>query len=318
MRKLFALIFIFSYSVCLAQEPRLSAHTDSSEYLIGEWILLRVEGEYPRTVESITPAVADSIGPFELMKVTASEPQSQAEYIKREWTFQLINFDSGKVFVPPIEFRYRVQGDTTQRTASTNPVHLTIAGVTVDPKGDIRDIKPPVNAPWKWEDIWPYALALLILLLAGAAYYYYRKKQKAKEEAFVPLELKIPPHELALMALRDLEDKKLWQQGKIKEYYSEVTEIIRRFFEGRFGIIALELTSDEILDQLKRFPEMEPFRRDLLQFFTTADLVKFAKYDPTPEEHEKELKWAYEIVRGLAPPVKELSDETMEEAVDVR
>ena len=87
----------------------------------------------------------------------------------------------------------------------------------------------------------------------------------------------------------------------MKEYYSETTEIIRTFFEGRFGIVALEMTSDEILRQMKSVPEAKMHWKEMNTFFLTADLVKFAKYEATPVEHENEMKWAFEIVRSMIP-----------------
>jgi hypothetical protein len=101
--------------------------------------------------------------------------------------------------------------------------------------------------------------------------------------------------------LRVLEEKKLWQQGLVKEYYSEVTEIIRRFFERRWNIIALEMTTDEILVQIKHVPEALMVWKEMGTFFLNADLVKFAKYQPEPAEHEQEMLSAYEIVRSMAP-----------------
>lgn len=318
MRTIVAIIAILLASVCSAQEVKLAARTDSTEYKIGEWINLHILGTFPTGIADLQPLVKDSVGSFELLNVSADKPKSENSQIIQEWTFRLTQFDTGSTFIPPVEFRYTVEGDTTQRRVASSPVSLAIRGMQVDAKGDIKDIKPPVSAPWRFEDLWPYLLALLVLLLAGGLYYYYRRVRKKKEEEFVPMERRIPPHELALMQLRELEDKRLWQQGRIKEYYSEATEIVRRFFEGRFAIIALELTSEEILQQLRRFDEVEPFRKNLVQFFTTADLVKFAKYQPDPDEYTRELQWAYEIVRGLAPPTREVTSEVNEETADVR
>jgi len=95
------------------------------------------------------------------------------------------------------------------------------------------------------------------------------------------------------------------------------SEIIRRFFEGRFGIIALEMTSDEILQQLKQIPEAEPSLKEIKTFFLTADLVKFAKYTATLAEHENELKSAYTIVRSMVPKPPEPT-EAEEVTADVR
>ncbi len=178
---------------------------------------------------------------------------------------------------------------------------MNIRGIPVDPKADIKDIKPPVSAPWKFEDVLPYLIGLLIVAALGYGYYYYRKRQKAKAAAYIPPKPKIAPHTAALFALRELEDKKLWQAGKVKEYYSEVTDIIRTFFEGRWDFIALELTSDEILHHMQKIPESETVWDEMQSFFLTADLVKFAKFIPSPEDNEKELRWAYEIVRAMTP-----------------
>jgi hypothetical protein len=111
----------------------------------------------------------------------------------------------------------------------------------------------------------------------------------------------IPPWRVALAALHTLEDQRLWQQGRVKEFYSETTEIIRRFLEDQYGLLALESTSDEIMGQLKPLSAAQALLKEFRSFFTTADLVKFAKYLPTPEENEQELTWAYHFVRTMTP-----------------
>lgn len=287
---------IFQFSS--TQEVSVTAKTDSTNYRIGDWIRLAVEAKFPASVESVLPAVKDSIGSFEILRVEEMENPSQDS---KGWVFTVTSFDSGKGYVPPVEIGYRVKGDTAQRIARSNSLILDLGSVAVDSEGEIRDIKPPLDAPWKFEDFLPYLIALILLALAISAYYYLRKKRKQREEAVVYTKPQIPPHQQALYELRELEDKKLWQQGKVKEYYSEATEIVRRFFEGRWGIDALELTSDEIIKKMKAVAESQAVWKEMQAFFTTADLVKFAKYNPTVVEHEKELKYAYEIVRAMVP-----------------
>jgi len=280
-----------------AQEPRVTARTDSAQYKIGDWILLHVSAELPADVDSLAPAVRDSVGAFEILNIDAPRAASG----QQEWLFKLTLFDTGSVFIPPIPFAYKHRQDTLQRIAYSSPISLSVVGIPFDPKGDIKDIKPPLDAPWKFEDFLPYLIALLILALAVAGYYYYRKWKKRREEGFVPLKPSIPPGQAALAALRALEDRHLWQQGKVKLYYSEVTEIVRRFLEDQYGVLALESTSDEIFAQLLKLPAAQALLKEFRSFFTTADLVKFAKYVPAPEEHEHELRWAYEIVRSMIP-----------------
>ena len=303
---------VFISALAFAQEPKISARTDSAQYKIGEWVLLHVEAQLPAGVDSLVPVPRDSVGPFEVLAIEPTQPADG----RQRWTFRLTMFDTGNVFIPPVAFAYRSKTDTAFRIAYSNPLPLSIVGIPIDVKGDIKDIKPPLDAPWKFEDFLPYLIVLAVLLLAGLAYYYYRKKKKEREAAFMPSKPTIPPGQAALAALRILEDKHLWQHGKVKEYYSEVTGIVRRFFEDQFGLLALESTSDEILDQLRRIPEAAPLQAQCRSFLTTADLVKFAKYQPAPEEHDRELRSAYEIVRELIP--KPLPEPETQEAEDVR
>lgn len=289
----FILLILLS-STSNAQEIRLSAKTEVSDFRIGSWIDVKVQGTLNSSVESIVPVVKDSIGPFEVLKVerNGTEP---------EWLIRLTTIDSGKVFLPPIEFGYKMKGDTNLHKAYTNSLLLNVAGITIDPKGEIRDIKPPMSAPWLFEDILPYIIVLFIVGILAGAYYYYQRKKKKQFDLLANVKVVIPPHREALTALRILEEKKLWQQGLVKEYYSEVTEIIRRFFERRWSVIALELTTYEILLQMKHIPEALTVWKEMERFFLTADLVKFAKYEPSPVEHEEEMQIAYSIVRAMTP-----------------
>lgn len=289
----FILLILLS-STSNAQDIRLSAKTEVSDFRIGSWIDVKVQGTLNSSVESIVPVVKDSIGPFEVLKVerNGTEP---------EWLIRLTTIDSGKVFLPPIEFGYKMKGDTNLHKAYTNSLLLNVAGITIDPKGEIRDIKPPMSAPWLFEDILPYIIVLFIVGILAGAYYYYKRKKKKQFDLLANVKVVIPPHREALTALRIIEEKKLWQQGFIKQYYSEVTEIIRRFFERRWSVIALELTTYEILLQMKHIPEALTVWKEMERFFLTADLVKFAKYEPSPVEHEEEMQIAYSIVRAMTP-----------------
>lgn len=308
-RILIGILLVIIAVAAQAQEPRVTARSDSAQYKIGEWIPLHVTANLPADVDSLVPAVKDSVGAFEILSIDAS-PAAGGQ---QEWVFKLTLFDTGSVFIPPIAFSYKHRQDTLQRIAYSNPISLTINSIPFDRKGDIKDIKPPLDAPWKFEDFLAYLIALLILALAVLGYYYYRKWKKRREEGFVPTKPSIPPGQAALAALRILEDKHLWQQGRVKEYYSEVTEIVRRFVEEQYGVLALESTSDEILAQLLKLPEAQALLKEFRSFFTTADLVKFAKYVPDPEDHQHELNWAYEIVRAMIPkPTPEPEEQEVE------
>ena len=297
LRALLAIALFLFASIARAQEPKISVRTDSAQYKVGTWILLHVDAELPPAVDSLALAVKDSLGAFEILNVDSSPAKSGHQ----QWLFRLTIFDTGKVYIPPASFSYRNRGDTLTRVAYSNPLPLTITSIPVDLKGDIKDIKPPLDAPWKFEDFLPYLIALAVMLLFGLAYWYYLRLKKRREASYVPPKPDIPPWRVALAALHTLEDRRLWQQGRVKEFYSETTEIIRRFLEDQYNLLALESTSDEIVEQLKQLPASQSLLKDFRSFFTTADLVKFAKYLPTPEENEQELTWAFHFVRAMTP-----------------
>ena len=300
----------FCVTLVFAQEAGLSARTDSTNYRIGDWIDVHVDGTVATTVDTIAPAVRDSIGDFQIL-------HSERNGAKPSWTLRLMTIDTGSIFIPPIPFDYRMRGDTAAHRVYCNAIGLHVSGVVVDAKGDIKDIRGPLSAPWEFADFLPYLIALVLLGGAGYGYYYYRRKQREKLAAYIPPKPKIAPHTAALFALRALEDKKLWQNGKVKEFYSEVTGIIRLFFEGRWNFIALELTTDEILQHMKGIPEAEQVWKELQSFFVNADLVKFAKYMPSPEDNEHELRWAYDIVRTMTPTPVTVEEDLTKEAANV-
>lgn len=302
MRLIALAMFVFFLSSGNAQEVELSAKLESTTFKIGEWIDVKVAGKMSHAVKSIVPAVVDSIGPFEVLSITNEKESVSEGFTHQSWEFRLTTFDTGRVFIPAIPFTYTLEKDSIKREAFTNSLFLTVEGVTVNLQEDFKDIKPPLDAPWLFEDFLPFLLALAIIGLMILAYVYYKRK-KRKIIAPEILERRIPPHERALSALRELEERTLWQQGMVKEYYSEVTEIIRRYIEDCFDVPALERTSDEILFEMKEVDDPRINRNELSAFLLTADLVKFAKYLPSIEENVKELQTAYSFVRATASPL---------------
>jgi len=301
-----------------SQEVSLRAWTDSTEYQIGRWITLQVDGQMPAAIDSLVPVVFDTLGPFEVLARAVTEPEIEGSTKTQTWRFRLITFEPGKAVVPSVPFAYRMPGDTLWRIARSQPLPLTLTTVQVDTAGDIKDIKPPVDAPWTWEDVLPYVVFVwLACVVAALAFLYvHYKNKKAEQPVAAPIRPAIPAHEAAINALRQLEDRHLWQKGKVKQYYSEATEIIRIYLEQRFGVRALEMTTDEVLQAMKRIRAADAVMSDTSKLLITADLVKFAKYAPTPDENAEELTHAYTIVRATAP--KPAVVQAQKETSDVR
>ena len=137
--------------------------------------------------------------------------------------------------------------------------------------------------------------AAVLAVIAGVILYFsLRKKKPVIIKRFVRKE---PPHETALNKLRELDEKKLWQQGEIKLYYSELSEIIRGYIEGRYNMPALESTTDEIMGRIEVTGISSKLRDDFRMLLQTADLVKFAKANPLPDEHSHYMQVCYEFVK---------------------
>ena len=110
-----------------------------------------------------------------------------------------------------------------------------------------------------------------------------------------------PPHVVALNALHALDGQMLWQQGRVKEYHSSITEIVRRYFEARFEMPAMELPTSDALDLLRQKTDSEPIIDTTHNFLTNADMVKFAKFTPLNSVNAEMMKQAVEIVNLTIP-----------------
>jgi hypothetical protein len=168
----------------------------------------------------------------------------------------------------------------------------------VDTTLAITDIKDIERAPiWWWGIIRWVLLGLLIAGVFAAAYYgvmWYRKHRKSDEEPLNP-ELLRPADEVALEKLDAIKAEKKWKDGKVKEYQTELTDVVREYIGRRFDVQSTEKTSDETLRAMKPLIEKDLFGK-LSKMLQLADLVKFAKWHTTPDENESALTTAYDFV----------------------
>ncbi|HTY60578.1 MAG TPA: hypothetical protein VMF59_17265 [Bacteroidota bacterium] len=277
------------------QATRLSAYarTDSSTYLVGDWITLRVDLVHPRGAV-LRPVLGDSAGGFLVLE---RRPPVQTSDTTSTAAFVFAKYDSGLATIPPVDFSVIVPGDTAPRTVSTNPVVLTVRTVAVDTSKDIRDLKPPMAIPVSLAEMLLYGgggVLLLALLYAAWRYWKRRKARKDGEPGYVPPPR--PAHEIAFEQLAVLKGKKLWQQGLIKQYYSEATEIFRRYLENRYALQAMEETTDEILAGLRKLRFPDPMLGTAERILRRADLVKFAKFEPGIADHEEMITVIHDFV----------------------
>ena len=311
---LLASVFILFLSFyASAQSFKATVRTDNSVIKIGEQFKLILEVQSPPGVKFSFPQVPDTITKLEIIdrsKIDTAVLQDKKLYTyKQELTVTC--FDSGYYPIPPFTFTYQEKEDTTHHVAETEALLISVQGIAVDTAQSIRDVKQPLKVPFSWEEALPYILigvgviALVLLII------YFNKKLKRKEVVKPAVVIpKRPPHEIALEELKKLEAERLWQQGLVKQYHSRLTDIIRTYIEHRFGIIAMEMTTGEIMQSVRNMNFDSSAAEKLSHFLTLADMVKFAKVQPLPGENEMSMQQSYEFINMTMEMKKEIESQT--------
>lgn len=254
------------------------------------------------------PSIKDSIKNLEFIQVLKPTKKEENNKIIENYTYIFSKYDSAVVTIPGYKIYYQKGIDTTKYSLLVNPVTISVSTLPIEPDKDIRDVKEPLKIPLNLLLIILLIILVIVIVLGSYFIYKYYRKKKLSRVSEEP-RIKIPPHEIALNELRKLEEKKLWQQGLIKEYHSEITEIIRRYFEERFNFRALEMTSSEILACLSYIDDGKNIVELSNEFFNNADMVKFAKFQPMPNVNEEMMKQAYKIINDTIPKMEELKVE---------
>jgi len=266
IRYLIILSLLFGFSVN-GQPIQVGSIANSDSILVGGQFIYRIESV--QLPEENWPLLTDSIGPFEIIEIKPYEIVSlKPLHIRQD--FILTHFDTGKFAIPPTPFIYGTD------SLFTSEIDIQVLGIPLQEENAVIGIKGPINIPIGWEDIKYYVysgIGLLILLLLIFLLINRFTKNKKSKELTKP---SIPAHIIALGELESLKSRELWQNNEAKEYYSELSDILRTYIENRYHILAMESTTDEINRDLHTI--LENSDRDLLnEFLTTADLVKFAK-----------------------------------------
>lgn len=298
--KIYFALFILLTLKLSAQSISVLASVDSSDYLVGDFITYTLEVRADKNIQITTPFIRDSLKKVEVIKEL--EPLSKEENNIKATTFGFIlsYYDSASITIPPIAIRYKTPGDSQEKIVLSNPVTFNVHKVKVQQQAEIKDVKKPIKIPLDWKLI--LLIAIIVLILLALAIFFYRRYKKKKAEQPIKKKIfRIPAHVRALTALNNLEGEQLWQKGKIKEYHSNITGIIRGYFEERFSLPALELTTGEQMQQLKQVSAAENILETTNQFLSNADLVKFAKFNPLPSVNDEMMKQAKDIVTKTIP-----------------
>lgn len=301
-----------------ARRPLIDVTIDSAAILIGEQTTMRltVTADKDRPVQIVIPndTLMAGVEILSLSKADSTEIENDRLVIKQD--LLITSFDSSLYLLPPLKVIDGVD------TVYSNQVALKVSTipVNVDKPEEFFDIKDVWKPPFVWADYYPiiYGILLALFLICLIAYIVKRIRARKSLIPFKKEEPKLPPHEQAIKELDDIKRQKLWQQGRSKEYYTQVTETLRKYIVARFGINAMEMTSGEILDLIRKNTEAQSVYDNLRQILSLADFVKFAKMKPLPDENDLSLMNAYLFVNQtkieeVKTPDQENGDSTKEE-----
>lgn len=277
------------------QRIKATASLDSTHILIGDQVNLTLELEKPESLKMEFPVLADNISEYiEILRQSPIDTILENNTMKLVQKFLITSFDSGEHRIPP--FWFRLHFDDRLDSIASNELFIRVYTMQIDTTRGPTDIKMPYDAPVTLKEVLPWIFG--VILLGGIIFFifYYISRRKRNLPVFsLPSKPKEPPHIIALRELDRIRDEKIWQKDKIKEFYSQVTDVLRNYIEERFAIPAMEYTSDETLSAFMSRGSIlsEKSFSNLTQILHLADLVKFAKYLPLPDDHNLTLVNAY-------------------------
>lgn len=301
-----SLILMLSAFTSLDASPQKAVLSlDTSAIRIGERVQLRLNATLPKSAIIYWPIIADTLT-SKIEVSTKSKVDTNAtsrkDFVNYSQNLIITSFDTGFHYIPPFTVHYSYKGDTSRNLLLSEGVYLNVRAVEVDTTRAIRDIRGPMQAPLTFTELAPYLAGLGILVLVIGLVWYYIWRKRMNKPIFPVLSRPVgPPWQTALQSLDTLDNKKLWQNGKMKEYYSELTEILRLYLFQQHNIEAMEMITSEILSAYDSAKLNSDSRLLLSSVLVQADYVKFAKAMPLRSENEQCLTYARQFIETTTP-----------------
>jgi len=303
MRLITAILLLFPLTMFgQSANTVVGVDLDTTVMRIGEQVQLKIHVAYVQNaVKSIVwPVIGDTLDSHvEVVHDSGVDTVSGEDALVRQVrTLTLTSFDTGFWAVPP--FRFIVDGATLESTAPL----LEVRATELDSSLVLRDIKDIIVLPfstayWLREHwVWSAAGGAALAILATVLYLVLRKRRPTTRNEAPTVALAL--HVRILRALDILDKERVWQQGDHKGYHSRITDLLRAYIEERYRLPALESTTDELVKELRVSPLSSDQRSQLENVLRLADMVKFAKALPSPQENEQMMAFSQRFVQETA------------------
>jgi hypothetical protein len=299
LKHITAILILMALCCSLRAQVNVRATVDRDNILIGEPVSLTVEAYLPLGSKLIW-INADTIPHFQISSRSSIDTLDNIDGKKVTQVFNITSFDSGRWQIPPFEIRVQDQ------PFLTDSVSINVSYAPFDPKEDYRDIRDIIEVTNPSVKYIPWVLAGLAVVSLGALAFFLLRKKPVSELVVRHATPDITPYEEAMMALRNL-SKHQPINGEIKNYYSQLNDILRKYVARQFNISTFERTNEELILQLSKLNISKDAFISLAQSLRMSDFVKFAKYQPSESDNQQNL----EIVRSSI----EIMDKNISSAV---
>ena len=305
------LLFVFvsllttHYSLLFSQVTATFS-SDSSKIEIGDHLGVKlVLNTEAGDVINFPTFPGDSIGKVDIIRKSKIDTAKVGNKVIYSQDLIMSAYDAGR-YGFAFRMPYFNKATGTVDTISTNQFEFTAIAPAVDTTKPIKPIKAPLKVDYKLNEFTAYIIALLgLIILLVIAYFYYKRYKNKPAPVIARPKPKEPAHIWANKELKKLEQEKLWQSDKVKEYHSRLTDILRLYLEFQFNYYAMEATSEEIMSEVYRLDIGMDAGSKLREILSLADFVKFAKMNPAPDQNTRSIQNALEFVEMTKPKIEE-------------
>lgn len=286
---------------------------DRNRIKIGDQINLTIETKTPKDFSVASPDPKVFLKDFELLNTKKPLINEEGENRITIFQYLITVFSTGKKAIGPVELESkRIQDGSGENIVKAGEINIFVESVLPKDKDaknlQIRDIKPPVqvNYPNYYYLIGALVILLICLLIFLTVKHIIKKMRKIDETAGYVYR---SPEEIADLRLKALKESSMVKDGKIKEYYIELSEIIRQYIEGRYTIFALDMTTTELYRELKSSKIKQSAVGDIKKLLSYCDLVKFAKLVPPEDRFSGDFDEASRIIQEIKPVIQKEIEE---------
>jgi len=305
MKKYFIVIILIACTLQSLAQVKVESSLSAVEMLVGQQVQITVAATADKDANVVFPQEATFPMGVEFMgAIEMPDEETDNGQLRRQRGYVITSFEDTLYYLPPMTVKVNDQD------YQTNQLALKVLTVEVDTTNYENYFGPKdvQDNPFMWEE-WSLSFwlsILMVVLLAIAYYLYLRLRDNKPVIARIRIVKRLLPHQKAMKAIEEIKAERMVTAEDPKEYYTRLTDALRKYIEERYGFSAMEMTSSEIIERLMASGDQQSLA-ELSQLFQTADLVKFAKYSTLINENDANLVSAVDFINKtkIETPVAE-------------